>query len=213
MPELFSLPQPSSLNRGDSAKNNRPYKYITHDQLEVDWLGSSSTLQKYLNKSTHDVTNQDGRYRPGTLVWVLQSKGRQHSRHNVKSECTSHMIHKKRRDKKDARATNKNSEKGGVDALTIDEHAAEEVDTKLEESTGSSYAYHSRSEWYLRARVVWDEDPLEGGMSLEQRMQRRVKVRYSKGSTYRVRAFNLVPGEWVLFEKVFHIMYAKYANF
>eukprot|EP00956_Cyclotella_meneghiniana_P034270 scaffold102986_cov42-Cyclotella_meneghiniana.AAC.1 len=104
------------------------------------------------------------------------------------------MIHKKRRDKKDARATNKNFDEGGDhDASTINEYTLSGEDAKHDESTNTSYAYHSRSEWYLRARVICDEDPLEDGVSLETRMQRRVKVRYSKGSTYRVRAFNLVP--------------------
>lgn len=79
---------------------------------------------------------------------------------------------------------------------------------QVEEPTTQSYGYHSKSEMFQRARVVCDDDPLEDGVSFEQRMKRRVKVRYSRGSTYHVRAFNLVPGQYdICGAKLFQAMF------
>ena len=181
-------------------QNKRQYKYITHDQFEVDWLGSAERLQRYFDGSylNDDFKSATTRYEPGTLVWVLQSKGRQHSNFNTEAECTSYMLHKKRRDKKHQRAMKKIIANG--DASSRHEMKEEVVDdakitNETEKQTSREYGYHSKSEWFQRARVVSDEDPLKDGASFEERMQRRVKVRYSRGSTYRVRAFNLVPGK------------------
>eukprot|EP00804_Cyclotella_cryptica_P002604 CCRYP_010424-RA/>CCRYP_010424-RA protein AED:0.20 eAED:0.20 QI:41/1/1/1/1/1/3/458/441 len=211
-PSPLSLPQPPIPSDGTCPQ--QPYKYITHDQLEIEWLGSASTLQRYLTESQEIHQRQDdssdngkARYQPGTLVWVLQSKGRQNSKFNDKSTCNSLMLHKKRRDKKNKRAMEKCLEKGGYEchareASTIDNKTEiikniTSIDNmaseSLEATSNSSYVYHSKSEMFLRARVVSDDDPLENDLSFEKRMQRRVLVRYSKGATYRVRAYNLLP--------------------
>jgi hypothetical protein len=116
------------------------------------------------------------------------------------------MLHKKRRDKKNKRAFEKSLANGGHDcqageASTTDNlpenaTATENIaSASLEENSNLSYVYHSKSEMFLRARVVSDDDPLEDGFLIEKRMQRRVLVRYSKGATYRVRAYNLLPGK------------------
>ncbi|KAL3770270.1 hypothetical protein ACHAWO_003675 [Cyclotella atomus] len=184
------LPQPTE---------SQQYKYITHDHLDADWLGSASRLMQYFDGSfeNDESTSIDARYEPGALVWVLQSKGRQHANFNTEAVCSSFMLNKKRRDKKDARVMKKKmmmAEEGE----TSNEHENDDanravIEDELEGSDNIYTRYHSRSEWFQRARVVRDDDPLEDCASFEQRMQRRVKVRYSRGSTYRVRAYNLVP--------------------
>ena len=190
----LTLPQPVDSNL-------QKYKYITHDQLEVDWLGSARTLHQHFDGS-HASSNK-ARYEPGTLVWVLQSKGRQHSNFNTEAACTSYMLHKKRRDKKHTRTKKKLLANGGqrsgneddIDVVTDNVKVKNENETIIKGPTNLTHGYHSKSEMFQRARVVCDDDPLEDGVQFEKRMLRRVMVRYSKGSTYRVRAFNLVPSK------------------
>lgn len=209
-----SLPQPPIAS--NDTCHRQPYKYITHDQLETDWLGSARTLHRYLHGSQVIHQHTDGsrdygneRYQPGTLVWVLLSKGRQHSKFNDKAACNSLMLHKKRRDKKNKRAFEKSLANGAhvcQDGEAPTHENLPEISEKptatqsiasasLEENSNSSYGYHSKSEMFLRARVVSDDEPLEDGISIEKRIQRRVLIRYSKGATYRVRAYNLMPGK------------------
>lgn len=191
-----SLPQPLGTQ-------SQQYKYITHDQLDSEWLGSARRLLQHFDGPSENVepTSIDARYEQGTLVWVLQSKGRQHANFNTEAVCSSFMLNKKRRDKKDARVMKKKKQMMSEEGETSYEHEndADANETTMEdalEGSNNLFArYHSRSEWFQRARVVCDDDPLDDGASFEQRMQRRVKVRYSRGSTYRVRAYNLVPGE------------------
>jgi hypothetical protein len=187
------LPQPSTSG------GFQPYKYITYDLLEAEWIGSANELHKCLDRGTNDGSSAAARYQPSTLVWVLLSKGRHHSKFNDRSACTSLILHKKRRDKKNKRATEKlasggdRNQPGETSANRRGEINDDETAVGMQDTTSSYCGYHSKSEMFLRARVVSDDEPLEVDASFETRMQRRVLVRYSKGATYRVRAYNLVP--------------------
>jgi hypothetical protein len=136
------------------------------------------------------------RYSPGALVWVLLSK-RKPKEHQISSSGYDTMaLYKKRRNKK-------NKEKS---TLKFDEpsHASE---TTFNNQTNSKQLYYdgnvennqsalynrSKKEFFLRARVILDDEEVNDKSSQRQRSERRVLVRYSKGATYRVRAYNLLP--------------------
>lgn len=203
---MTSLPQPPQPAHGDS-----PYIYITHDELETDWLGDPVRLRTLLMGGDNvdgTVDTSDGttitneRYSPGTLVWVLLSKGKQHSKSSNKNACNSLMLHKKRRDKKNKRREEKNGVEDGSEdnAKIVEVKEAAGDTTTTEQGKHNAFSYHSKSEMFLRARVVSDTDEIEESNSedefgsAEKRMQRRILVRYSKGATYHVRAYNLIPG-------------------
>lgn len=66
------------------------------------------------------------------------------------------------------------------------------------DTSDNTFGQCNRSELFLRARVVSDnidenDDATKGKIEFRKE-ERRVLVRYSKGSTYHVRASNLIPG-------------------
>lgn len=150
----LSLPQPPSNVGQAHQETRRPYKYVPYDVLEIDWLGDP---QRIINQSlftddknninngqttTTNTTNannennaNDARYAPGTLVWVLLSKGKpkkqqppttssankknaQHQQRQQQLEQGGYnalALHRKRRDKKNKRmlSSNNNNAKEG----------------------------------------------------------------------------------------------------
>ncbi|KAL3816262.1 hypothetical protein ACHAXA_000201 [Cyclostephanos tholiformis] len=234
-------PAPSSIEGGDddddratAVARRRPpwrcYAYVPYDVLDADWLGdtrrlilpgpasSSSSTMRHAGEGD-DGSGRDGhnyhhaRYSPGTLVWVLLSKGRRghHRNNNTTGGCGDALaLHKKRRDKKNRRRI--------VDdeGSRIDDEIDNEVDGDEEDDDERKVAAmnYSRKEFFLRARVVSDDESIDTSSSStssssssfsnggydptrygrdNDRDRRRVLVRYSRGSTYRVRACNLVP--------------------
>jgi hypothetical protein len=207
---------------------------VPFDVLDVDWLGDPRLLKlcppsimmmtrngrgEVVEINDRAIGENDHRlargYSPGTLVWVLLSRGgRCHNRRtsdDAPIQCGGDALalHKKRRDKKNTRriVVDDDEEENGRYEEGGDDHDEPNVATMN----------YSRKEFFLRARVVSDDeifaapslsspnstsystsssegrDPMGNGMSDDGRDRRRVLVRYSGGSTYRVRAYNLVP--------------------
>ena len=183
-----TLPQPPQ------GGNDQPYTYVTYDGLETDWLGDerrlrSSLLDSPSGEGNDEVNcNQGGRYSPGALVWVLLSKKKpKDDAQNCNSGFHDTALHKKRRNKKN---------KGNTDA-ELEEHKAskqsDEQDNDLRHENSQTALYNrSKKEFFLRARVISDDEVVTDETSEQERSKRRVLVRYSKGATYRVRAYNLL---------------------
>ena len=114
-------------DRGDPHVNSNrshchhPYTYVTYDVLDTNWLGDPMRLRSSINAargnfiatdtddngfdtratiSAFNVSHgNDERYAPGTLVWVLLSKGKRNK--SVSNQSVSTLaLHKKRRNKK-----------------------------------------------------------------------------------------------------------------
>eukprot|EP00581_Thalassiosira_minuscula_P030174 CAMPEP_0183758446 /NCGR_PEP_ID=MMETSP0739-20130205/6432_1 /TAXON_ID=385413 /ORGANISM="Thalassiosira miniscula, Strain CCMP1093" /LENGTH=476 /DNA_ID=CAMNT_0025996061 /DNA_START=1 /DNA_END=1431 /DNA_ORIENTATION=+ len=266
MSSELCLPQPPLSSNTDEANTNnnpiyRPYEYVPYDVLETDWLGDPRRLQSLGMKNNNNANNattatttivdddDDARYAPGTLVWVLLSKGKP-KEPSTQSGHNALALHKKRRNKKNKRkkstattaATTNNAEHNNNNNNDDDEnkHGKEDGSNKEEEdgngvnannndeknntnankntsdnNTNTTHPQttlnHSRKEFFLRARVISDDEVIlpeedEGKKErgdvnnnkqrlnyLKKRNARRILVRYSKGATYRVRAYNLVP--------------------
>jgi len=207
------LPQPPCTGIDDSTgATNTQYKYIPYDIFETDWLGKPQLLQT----QTSPPNQNSNRYAPGTLVWVLLSKGKpkQPKATNIRSSnnigYNAQALHKKRRNKKNKRKQiNINADdddgKQTEDDTNVKKDDDNDTDNNLQEET--STLNHSRKEFFLRARVISDDEEVISrtedantqtlssvAISTNQKYdERRVLVRYSKGSTYHVKAYNLVP--------------------
>ncbi|KAL7436801.1 hypothetical protein ACHAXM_005759 [Skeletonema potamos] len=176
----------SSLPQPPLGGNYQQYTYVTYDGLEADWLGDERRLCSYLMGSPSKHHNSDevncngGRYSPGALVWVLLSKKKPKDIQNCNSGYHDTALHKKRRNKK-------NKNKGSADAESEEQHNNVE-----HESSQAALYNRSKKEFFLRARVISDDEVVNDESSEQERSKRRVFVRYSKGATYRVRAYNLL---------------------
>mmetsp|Transcript_13858 Transcript_13858/g.30189 ORF Transcript_13858/g.30189 Transcript_13858/m.30189 type:complete len:423 (+) Transcript_13858:66-1334(+) len=210
----LSLPQPP-LSEGDAHKV--PYRYVPYDVLETNWLGDPRRLQSSIkneaapdsgnisNNSNGKTDENNARYAPGALVWVLLSKGKpKQPNKTAQSGYNALALHKKRRDKKNKRKFNNASNTNESQSPTKDEQAVNNDENiksnDSEQKNITNYETtlnHSRKEFFRRARVISDDEEIsvEGGdtSSIQKLSERRVLVRYSLGATYRVRAYNLIP--------------------
>lgn len=213
------LPQPPCLQDC--------YTYVPYDVLECDWLGDPLRLKEALssigakvtedgNENKNEINNSsiissDGdpshlsRYAPGTLVWVLLSRGKKNSTiHPTKGNGdggNALALHKKRRDKKNKRRIDVETYNAEI-ICTNDEEDDDEPDV---DNDGVILKQHySRKEFFLRARIVSDDEEIIIGNNcndycndpttlLQKRNLRQVLVRYEGGTTYHVKAYNLVP--------------------
>lgn len=151
----------------------------------------------------------------GTLVWVLLSKGKPKQPNNAQqSGFDALALHKKRRNKKNKRkidgeiATTENevdsTKKDSADHVENGTESNDNVanndgnDKNTVSQLETSSLNQSRKEFFLRARVVTDDEPIaeKAGDSKQssatKHNERRILVRYSRGATYRVRAYNLI---------------------
>lgn len=177
-----TLPQPPP-----GANDQKNYTYATYDSFEVDWLGDPCLLQSHvIGKKVVkdlDLPKSNGRYAAGTLVWVLLSKRKpKDNQASSASGFDAMALHKKRRNKKNKGSTAKEHE---------EETSAKSEST--EQNSQEALYNRSKKEFFLRARVISDDEEVNDESSQKQRSERRVLVRYSKGATYRVRAYNLIP--------------------
>ncbi len=247
----FSLPQPPSPIRCSDDEYNHDvprhhYQYVPFDIFEIDWLGDPRRLPLVgpsagTASAVGDSDNSGGgnaigknplriaRYSPGTLVWVMLSKGKpKHEKNSTAANTTTTTlsgcadalaIHKKRRDKKNKRKTTNNNSSSNDCTIKseIMSHQSEELEAPTivtgrlqeeeDESTSTSTTSnafptvnrHSRKQFFLRARVVADDEKIItspdiiSSSVLSSHWERRVLVRYSRGTTYRVHAYNLIP--------------------
>jgi len=212
MSAALRLPQPPYTGIDDSTSaTNAQYKYVPYDIFETDWLGKPQLLQTQTSPSNHK--NSNDRYAPGTLVWVLLSKGKpkQPKATNIRSTnnigYNAQALHKKRRNKKNKRKQSNIDDDGKEteDDTNVKKDDDNDTDNNLQEETTT--LNHSRKEFFLRARVISDDEEviprtgedntqtsLSAAISTKQKYdERRVLVRYSKGSTYHVKAYNLIP--------------------
>ena len=189
----LSLPQPP---------DNQQYKYVPYDIFETDWLGDPRRLiQSNNNNNDDDTIKTPSRYEPGTLVWVLLSKGKpkQPTNGNNTQGYNALALHKKRRNKKNKRKmiNNECMNKEEDSEQDKEENNKGDDNKQLEENeeTILSTLNHSRKEFFIRARVISDDEEIvaESTTTAKARDDRRILVRYSKGATYRVRAYNLIP--------------------
>ena len=184
----LSLPQPP---------DNQQYKYVPYDIFETDWLGDPRRLiQSNNNNNDDDTIKTPSRYEPGTLVWVLLSKGKPKQPTNGSNTqgYNALALHKKRRNKKNKRKMiNNECIDKEEDSEQQEENNKEDDNKQLEENEGT--LNHSRKEFFIRARVISDDEEIvaESTTTAKARDDRRILVRYSKGATYRVRAYNLIP--------------------
>ena len=184
---MVSLPQPPAGTAGAS-----PYTYLPYDALEKDWYGDGGVLKRSIQSAT---TNNNGgvegegsgRYAAGSLVWVLLSKGRKAK--NVNGDgFVSQCLHLKKRNKNNKRG---GRAVGGEDGASPDGEQSTQNDKNGSDAQTPSMN-QSRKEFYRRARVISDDDEVKDG-DPAGRGGRRVLVRYEKGATYRVHAYNLLP--------------------
>ncbi len=190
----------STLPQPPQAINEQPYTYVTYDGLETDWHGDVHRLRTSLmdtpssSSECHDEEvncNHGGRYSPGTLVWVLLSKKKPKDAQNCNSGFHDTALHKKRRNKK-----NKGSSAGDGDSKEVDQaskqNGYEERNDYGHDNSQAALYNRSKKEFFLRARVISDDEVVNDESSEQERSKRRVLVRYSKGATYKVRAYNLL---------------------
>lgn len=177
-----TLPQPPP-----GANDQKNYTYVTYDSFEMDWLGDPCLLQSHVMGKKIvkdlDLPTSNDRYAAGTLVWVLLSKRK--PKDNQASSVSGYdamALHKKRRNKKN---------KGSTAQEPEEETSAKSEST--EQNNQEALYNRSKKEFFLRARVISDNEEVNDESSEKQRSERRVLVRYSKGATYRVRAYNLLP--------------------
>lgn len=179
----LSLPQPP---------DNQQYKYVPYDIFETDWLGDPRRLiQSNNNNNDDDTIKTSSRYEPGTLVWVLLSKGKPKQPTNGSNTqgYNALALHKKRRNKKNKRKMINN------ECMNKEEDSEQQEENNKEDDCFSTLN-HSRKEFFIRARVISDDEDIlssESTTKAKARDDRRILVRYSKGATYRVRSYNLIP--------------------
>ena len=216
------LPQPPCLRDC--------YTYVPYDVLERDWLGDPLRLKEALssigatkvaedgNENENEINNSssigssDGdqsllsRYAPGTLVWVLLSRGKKKSMiHHTKGNGgggNAFALHKKRRDKKNKQRIDVETYNAEI-ICTNDEDDDDELD--VDNDGVIPKQNYSRKEFFLRARVVSDDEEFIIGNNcnddcnnptttlMEKHNLRHVLVRYEGGTTYHVKAYNLIP--------------------
>ena len=188
MSTTSALPQPPQ------GGNEQTYTYVTYDGLETDWLGDARCLRsKLMNSSSDDSNdevncNQGGRYSTGALVWVLLSKKKPKDVQNCNSGFHDTALHKKRRNKKNKASADTESE----EHKTSKQSGDEQDNDHGHENNQTALYNRSKKEFFLRARVISDDEAGTDETSEQERSKRRVLVRYSKGATYRVRAYNLL---------------------
>ena len=203
--EPLSLPQPPAQapsELGETAGASR-YTYVPYDALEKDWHGDGGVLRRSIQSAADNNGGESassieedgpGRYAAGSLVWVLLSKGRKATQidgNGFGAQCR-HMKKRNKNNKRNGRAAG--GENGGTGNAA---NAADEKGSRDDDKNGSAERAQttptmnqSRKEFYRRARVVSDDDEVKDSAG---RGDRRVLVRYEKGSTYRVHAYNLLP--------------------
>ena len=190
----LTLPQPPHYNQ--------QYKYVPYDIFETDWLGNPRRLLIQSNNNNNnddDAIKTPSRYEPGTLVWVLLSKGKPKQPTNGNNTGYNALaLHKKRRNKKNKRKINNDCINNEEDSEQQHEENDKGDDNKQWEENEETISTlnHSRKEFFIRARVISDDNeiiPAAGSTTKAARDERRILVRYSKGATYRVRAYNLIP--------------------
>ena len=209
-----TLPQPPP-----EANDQKNYTYVTYDSFESDWLGDPCLLQSHvMGKKVVkdlDLPASNGRYSAGTLVWVLLSKRK--PKDNQASSASGYdamALHKKRRNKKNKGSTaqeheeatsaksgsteqdnhgNEHSQQALYNPQEHEEEATSAKSDSTEQNNLEALYNRSKKEFFLRARVISDDEEVNDELSQKQRSERRVLVRYSKGATYRVRAYNLLP--------------------
>lgn len=231
------------------APRQEHYQYVPFDIFETDWLGDPRRLPlirstshaaadpaaagdaaaNYDNNSTNcnangnenNPVNTVARYSPGTLVWVMLSKGKPKHANTSTATATATTtttatpisgcaadalaIHKKRRNKKNKGKVTSNSYNTcfemseSVTGRSQQEQQQHEEDELISTTTTTNTTtltvnHHSRREFFLRARVVADDEEIMIAQdSSSNQWERRVLVRYSRGATYRVHAYNLIP--------------------
>lgn len=182
-----------------------PYTYVPYDALEKDWHGDGGVLKRSIQSATNDDCGESasasegggpGRYAAGSLVWVLLSKGRKASKidgNGFGAQC----LHLKKRNKNNKHRAGGGvvGENGGADnAAGADGGRSppndESGSAERAERAKAPSMNQSRKEFYRRARVISDDDEVKDPAG---RGGRRVLVRYEKGATYRVHAYNLLP--------------------
>lgn len=210
------LPQPPCLRDC--------YTYVPYDVLERDWLGDPLRLKEALssigatkvtedgNENENEINNSssigssDGdlsllsRYAPGTLVWVLLSRGKKKSMiHPTKGNGNAFALHKKRRDKKNKQRIDVETYNAEI-ICTNDEDEDDGLD--VDNDGVILKQNYSRKEFFLRARVVSDDEEFIIGNNCNDDCNnptttlmdsRHVLVRYEGGTTYHVKAYNLIP--------------------
>mmetsp|Transcript_19854 Transcript_19854/g.28288 ORF Transcript_19854/g.28288 Transcript_19854/m.28288 type:complete len:393 (-) Transcript_19854:533-1711(-) len=188
-----TLPQPPQEG------NELPYTYVTYDGLETDWLGDVQRLRSSLMDTLPSECNDDlncnhgGRYSPGTLVWVLLSKKKPRDAQNCNSGFHDKALHKKRRNKKNkGNSSAADGELKEVDDQTSKQNGDEEHNDDGHDNSQAALYNRSKKIFFLRARVISDDEVVSDETSEQERSKRRVLVRYSKGATYRVCAYNLL---------------------
>ena len=204
--EPLSLPQPPAQapsELGETAGASR-YTYVPYDALEKDWHGDGGVLRRSIQSAADNNGGESassieedgpGRYAAGSLVWVLLSKGRKATQidgNGFGAQCR-HMKKRNKNNKRNGKAVG--GENGGTGNTA---NAADEKGSRDDDKNGSAEHHaqttptmnQSRKEFYRRARVVSDDDEVKDSAG---RGDRRVLVRYEKGSTYRVHAYNLLP--------------------
>ncbi len=218
--KLKLLRQPTQTSSSSSSSSSSSLSSMTMNRND------RGGVDECVNDRSEDREASDRvlarRYSPGTLVWVLLSRGGRC--HNRRTNDTAPIrcgggdalaLHKKRRDKKNKRRVIDDVDSrfvndGDGDENGRDDEGEEEAKENDESNVAASMNY-SRKEFFRRARVVSDDesfaipssslsstsnegsDAMGHGMREDGRDRRRVLVRYSGGSTYRVRAYNLVP--------------------
>lgn len=140
----------------------------------------------------------------------------------ISNNISSEALQKKSRDKKHVEYITRKSDRKLEADVRNDEKLAKEIEGNCKptndcmhknydvtvrngkdenpnlDTSDNTFGQCNRSELFLRARVVSDNidengDATNGKIEFRKE-ERRVLVRYSKGSTYRVRASNLIPG-------------------
>ena len=206
MSAALCLPQPPCTGIDDSTSaTNAQYKYVPYDIFEINWLGDPQLLK---TQPSPPNQNSNDRYAPGTLVWVLLSKGKPKQPKTTNSThknigYNAQALHKKRRNKKNKRKESTNDDDGEEreEDANVNKKDDNDINNLAEETTTLN---HSRKEFFLRARVISDDEEVisrteetsssAAAISTKQKYdKRRVLVRYSKGSTYHVKAYNLIP--------------------
>jgi hypothetical protein len=155
------------------------------------------------------------RYAPGTLVWVLLSRGKKKSMIRPPLDNgggNALALHKKRRDKKNHRRINVTTYNANIICNKNDDDAVDDDDDEVDDDNDVVILNqnYSRKEFFLRARVISDDeetiiignkcnddnncnnDPTTTMMEKRNNL-RQVLVRYEGGTTYHVKAYNLIP--------------------
>ena len=186
----------SSLPQPPAEVNGQPYNFVTYDGLETDWLGDTRRLRSCLlnvPEGNDELICNSSRYAPGALVWVLLSKKKPKDVQNNNSGYHDTALHKKRRNKKNKSSSRTECDKEQNQIEAKEDNGDEQrTDHRHESNQGGVLYNRSKKEFFLRARVISDDEEVADETNEQERSKRRVLVRYSKGATYRVRAYNLL---------------------